>query len=171
MARAVRGPCPASPSSLGRGEGLSTGLQSQQEVVSTAHNERGEARSQSLLSPATAFQDLPLPKGWSARRVWQQPSWAADDGPVGGGKSEEDLGHRTWTVAPAGGSWRWAVGGCPHCCLHADSLRILLLVEQALRVGLEAVLARRSALDLVLSWADSVPFMHTALGRPRLCSF
>lgn len=48
---------------------------------------------------------------------------------------------------------------------------ILLLAEQGLRAGLEAALARRSAFDLVLSWADSVPFMHRALGRPRLCPF
>lgn len=146
-------------------------MQSQQEVVSAAHNESGVARPLSLLSPAKAFQDLPLPKGWSAWRVWQQPSWAADDGPIGGGNAEEDLGCRTWTVAPARGSWRWAVGGCPHCCLHADSLRILLLAEQALRVELEAILARCSTLNLELSWADSVPFMHTALGRPWLCLF
>lgn len=74
-------------------------------------------------------------------------------------------------MAPGWGSMRQTVGGCPHCCLQADSRRILLLAEQALRVGLEAALARRSAFDLVLSWADSVPFMHTALGRPRLCPF
>lgn len=60
-----------------------------------------------------------------------------------------------------------------HCCLHVESLRILLLAEQALREGLEEALARRSALDLVLSCPGSVPFMQTALGspRPRLCPF
>lgn len=62
-------------------------------------------------------------------------------------------------------------GGHPHCCLQADSRRILLLAEQALRVGLEAALARRSAFDLVPSCADSVPFTHTILGGPRLCPF
>lgn len=61
-------------------------------------------------------------------------------------------------------------GGHPHCCLQADSRRILLLAEQALRAGLEAALARRSALDLALNWADSVPFTHMALGGPRLCA-
>lgn len=61
--------------------------------------------------------------------------------------------------------------GHPHCCLQADSRRILLLAEQALREGLEAALARRSAFDLAPSWADSVPFMHRALGSPRLCPF
>lgn len=74
-------------------------------------------------------------------------------------------------MAPGWGSMRRAVGDCPHCCLQADSRRILLLAEQALRVGLEAALARRSTFDLVLSWADSVPFMHTTLGGPRLCPF
>ena len=60
-------------------------------------------------------------------------------------------------------------GSQPHCCLQADSRRILLLAEQALRAGLEAALARRSALDLVFSWVVSVPFTHTALGRTRFC--
>lgn len=60
-----------------------------------------------------------------------------------------------------------------HCCLQVESLRILLLAEQALREGLEEALARRSALDLVLSCPGSVPFMQMALGspRPRLCPF
>lgn len=60
-----------------------------------------------------------------------------------------------------------------HCCLQVESLRILLLAEQALREGLEEALARRSALDLALSCPGSVPFMQTALGsaRPRLCPF
>lgn len=83
---------------------------SQQEVVSTAH-ESGEARPQSLLSPSHSPPGPLFPKGWSARRVWQQPSWAAGDGPAGGGKAEEDLGRRTSTVAPAQGSWRWAADG------------------------------------------------------------
>lgn len=76
------------------------------------------------------------------------------------------LGKRLWCAPP------WPTcRGHPHCCLQADSLRILLLVEQALRAGLEAPLDLRSALDLVLSWAGSVPFTHMALGRPRLCPF
>lgn len=83
-------------------------------------------------------------------------------GPAVGGKTE-DLGRGTWM--------RRAAGGDPHCCLQADSLRILLLAEQALRVGLEAALARRSTFDLALSCADSVPFTHTTLGGPRLCPF
>lgn len=64
-------------------------------------------------------------------------------------------------------------GPRPHCCLHVESLRILLLAEQALREGLEEALARRSLLALVLSCPGSVPFMHTGLGspRPRLCPF
>lgn len=66
---------------------------------------------------------------------------------------------------------RQAVGSRPHCCLQADSRRILLLAEQALRLGLEVALARRSTFDLALSCADSVPFMHTTLGGPRLCPF
>lgn len=73
--------------------------------------------------------------------------------------------------APTGPHSSLPVGDCPHCCLQADNRRILLLAEQALRVGLEAALARRSTFDLVLSWADSVPFMHTTLGGPRLCPF
>lgn len=59
----------------------------------------------------------------------------------------------------------------PHCCLQADSRRILPLAEQALRAGLEVALARRSALDLVLSCTESVPFTHMFLGRTRLCPF
>lgn len=63
--------------------------------------------------------------------------------------------------------------GRAHCCLQVESLRILLLAEQALREGLEEALARRSPLALVLSCPGSVPFMHTALGSPlpRLCPF
>lgn len=55
-----------------------------------------------------------------------------------------------------------------HCCLQVESLRILLLAEQALREGLDEALARRSAFDLVLSCPGSVPFMHTGLGSPLL---
>lgn len=63
--------------------------------------------------------------------------------------------------------------GRAHCCLQVESLRILLLAEQALREGLEEALARRSPLALALSCPGSVPFMHTALGSPlpRLCPF
>lgn len=71
----------------------------------------GRPRPQSLLSPSHSPLGPPFPKGWSARRVWLQPSWAARDGPAGGGKAEEDLGRRTWTVARAQGSWRWAADG------------------------------------------------------------
>lgn len=70
--------------------------------------------------------------------------------------------------------WPYLCGALPaHCCLQVESLRILLLAEQALREGLEEALARRSALDLVLSCPGSVPFMQTALGSPRLrlCPF
>ena len=71
---------------------------------------------------------------------------------------------------PSGPSPILPAGSHPHCCLQADSRRILLLAEQALRAGLEAALARRSALDLVFSWVVSVPFTHTALGRTRFCA-
>lgn len=78
--------------------------------------------------------------------------------------------------APTGAHppWPYLCGALPaHCCLQVESLRILLLAEQALREGLEEALARRSALDLVLSCPGSVPFMQTALGSPRLrlCPF
>lgn len=58
--------------------------------------------------------------------------------------------------------------GHGHCCLQAESRRILLL-EHALRVGL-ALPGRPSGFTLLLSWG-SVPFTHTALGRLRLCPF
>lgn len=63
--------------------------------------------------------------------------------------------------------------GPGHCCLQVESFRILLLVEEALRDGLDEALARRSALVLPLSCPGSVPFMHTGLGNPRLrlCPF
>lgn len=86
-------------------------------------------------------------------------------GPAVGGKTE-DLGRGTWL-----GLLETDCGRRPHCCLQADSRRILLPAEQALRAGLEAALARRSALDLVPSGADSVPLAHSTLGRPRLCPF
>lgn len=86
-----------------------------------------------------------------------------------------------WMVTQSGHPPAWGPrmptylcgAGAPHCCLQVESLRILLLAEQALREGLDEALARRSALDLVLSCPVSVPFMHTALGSPlpRLCPF
>lgn len=60
---------------------------------------------------------------------------------------------------PAGGA---------HCCLQADRRRSRPL---ALRAGVETALALRSARARALNCADSVPFMHTTLGRPRLCPF
>lgn len=55
-----------------------------------------------------------------------------------------------------------------HCCLQAESRRILLL-EHTLRTGL-AVPGLPSGFTLLLSWG-SVPFTHTALGRLWLCPF
>ncbi|KAK2491186.1 hypothetical protein MC885_003929, partial [Smutsia gigantea] len=49
--------------------------------------------------------------------------------------------RRAWATAPSSGS-RFGLHGHPHCCLQANSPRILLLAEQALPEGLEAALAR-----------------------------
>lgn len=144
-------------------EGLSAGLRSQREVVSTAHSAGWGGRT-----PVPAVRQ-PKP----SRNPWRPRAWrcggvaAALLGPLSAGRL-----RRPWAWTPSCGAWRrGSCRGHPHCCLQADSLRILLLAEQALRAGLEAPLARRSALDLALSGAGSVPFTHTALGRPRLCPF
>lgn len=125
-------------------------------------------RPQSLLSPATALQNFP-----PSFLRGSQYEGCGGGLPVWSAVSQQSLGRlkRTWTMALGQGSPRWAMADRPHCCLQADSRRILPLAEQAFRAGLEAALARRSALDLVLSCTESVPFMHMFLGRPRLCPF
>lgn len=57
-----------------------------------------------------------------------------------------------------------------HCCLHVESLRILLAVETPLREGLDEEEDRRSALALLFRAAASVPFTHTGLARAGLWS-
>lgn len=73
---------------------------------------------------------------------------------------------------PFGGlAWTGSPGGLrPHCCLHVESLRILLAVETPLREGLDEEEDRRSALALLFRAAASVPFTHTGLARPGLWS-
>lgn len=106
---------------------------------------RGMLRTQTTEHPSTP--SLPLPMAGAGSDVPQLPR--ADPG-----VPQQYLGRA-------------------HCCLQVESLRILLLAEQALREGLEEALARRSPLALALSCPGSVPFMHTALGSPlpRLCPF
>lgn len=111
MARAAWGPWPSLTLLPWPGEGLSTGLQSQQEAVSIAHDVGKGVRPQSLLSPSHGPSAPLLPEGQLAWKVWQQPSWVADGRPAGVGKAEEALGYRTWAVAPGLGSWRRAADG------------------------------------------------------------
>lgn len=129
---------------------------------------QGDARPPDLSAPGlrnTPSGSLPLPTAGAGSDVPPKPPGVTRVAPPSAG-----MGLPTY-LCKAGGV---GVGGLPpHCCLQVESLRILLLAEQALREGLEEALARRSALDLVLSCPDSVPFMQTALGSPlaRLCPF
>lgn len=132
-----------------------------------AHNWEEGDRPQSLLFPS---HSPPGPPGFLRGGQHEGfgsglPGWWAV------GQQSSGRLRRTRAMAPGQDSQRWATANRPHCCLQAESRRILPLAEQALRAGLETALARRSALDLVLSCAESVPFMHMVLDRPQLCPF
>lgn len=78
-----------------------------------------------------------------------------------------DSGHRgTGTDQPGGTLLR----GGGHCCLHVESLRILLAVETPLREGFDDEEDRRSALALLFRALPSVPFTQTGLARGGLWS-
>lgn len=54
-------------------------------------------------------------------------------------------------------------GESRHCCLQAESLRILLAVETPLRDGLDEEEDLRSVLALLFREPPSVPFTQTGL--------
>lgn len=67
--------------------------------------------------------------------------------------------------------WGWGLcGGGNHCCLHVESLRILLAVETPLREGLDEEEDLRSALVLLFRDPPSLPFTQTGLSSAGLLS-